>query len=213
MDNNWEYGEQYIVQERAVLKEWHYLECSLLNFTLTTSHSTMPSWRNTFGKHIIQITEGRARIWWKAYTAADTMDKSLFFEICHQQIYYGMLELVAGYLISNFLPDIPRHFTDLCAFLIYKAEHERFVRHQLAQLPPIISNGARKPLTAREKDVLLGLIRGENESEMASRLGITLSTVHTHLQRLYSRLDVHSAQQVILRAFEIRLIDWLDVPE
>ena len=170
MDNNWEYGEQYIVQERAVLKEWHYLECSLLNFTLTTSHSTMPSWRSTFEKHIIQITEGRARIWWKA-------------------------------------------FTDLCALLIYKAEHERFVRHQLAQLPPIISNGARKPLTAREKDVLLGLMRGENESEMASRLGITLSTVHTHLQRLYSRLDVHSAQQVILRAFEIRLIDWLDVPE
>jgi DNA-binding NarL/FixJ family response regulator len=47
---------------------------------------------------------------------------------------------------------------------------------------------------------------------MGHRLGIEPATVHTHLQRLYSRLDVHSAQEAILRSFELRLIDWLDLP-
>ena len=85
-------------------------------------------------------------------------------------------------------------------------------RQELSHLPTLFNIGATKKLTPRERDVLQGLVRGESEVEMGHRLGIEPATVHTHLQRLYSRLDVHSAQEAILRSFELRLIDWLDLP-
>jgi DNA-binding NarL/FixJ family response regulator len=85
-------------------------------------------------------------------------------------------------------------------------------QYQLARLPPPIPNGARKSLTARETDMLQGLIRGESEQEMAHKLDLGETTVHTHLQRFYRRLDVHSSEEAVLRAFELRLVDWLNLP-
>ncbi len=123
-----------------------------------------------------------------------------------------MLELASGYLASKLMPGIPQHFANLCALMLRMAEHEVLVQYQLAQLPPPIPNGARKSLTAREKDMLQGLIRGESVQEMAHNLDLGETTVHTHMQRLYHRLDVHSSEEAILRAFELRLVDWLDLP-
>src|SRR5579884_898641 len=57
-----------------------------------------------------------------------------------------------------------------------------------------------------------GLMRGESREEMAQRLGVEKTTIHSHIQRLYNRLDVHSAQEAIVRAFVWRLVDWLDMP-
>ncbi len=103
------------------------------------------------------------------------------------------------------------------SFFLLKSFHQKcaraeFIRQEFSQLPTLFNIGATKELTPRERDVLQGLVRGESEVEMAHRLGIERATVHTHLQRLYSRLDVHSAQEAILRSFEFRIIDWLDLP-
>lgn len=111
------------------------------------------------------------------------------------------------------MPGIPQHFADLCALLLYTAEHEKFIAYHLAQFSPPVVNRANPLLTNREKDVLLGLMQGESEKEMALRLEIAVTTVHTHLRRLYTTLNVDSSQQAIFRAFELRLVDWLDIPE
>ncbi len=162
--------------------------------------------------HITQITGGCARIWWEPYIAGSAAKNSRLVEIRYRQIRYGMLELASGYLASNLLPNIPQSFARLCALSLALIEREELIRHELSQLPALFNIEATKKLTPRERDVLQGLIRGESEAEMAHRLGIEPATIHTHLQRLYSRLNVHSAQEAILRSFELRLVDWLDLP-
>lgn len=213
METNSNHEQSIIAGERAIMREWHYIQQSLFHFLPTTLRAPLATRRQTFQQHIARITEMQARIWWETYPARMNAIGSRLLEICYKQIRYGLLELTNGYLESTLIPDVPQQFADLCALLLYTAEHEQFIGHYLAQFPLFVARGASVQLTPREKDVLVGLIRGENEEEMASRLGIAASSVHTHRRRLYNALNVDSAQQAVFRAFELRLVDWLDLPE
>lgn len=61
-------------------------------------------------------------------------------------------------------------------------------------------------LTAREADVLHLLARGMSNKAMARELGVSLSTVKTHLQRLYRKLDAGSRIQALARAEAVGLL-------
>lgn len=162
--------------------------------------------------YITQVTQGCAQIQWEDGDQKNGILRSRLIEMRYRQIRYGMLELVPGYLVSHLLPGIPQHLAHLCALLLALAEHEELLQHQLKELSPVYDIESMKALTRRERDVLQGLVKGESESEMARRLNVTSSTIHTHLQRLYRRLEVHSVQQVVLRSFALRLLNWLNLP-
>lgn len=198
-----------IEQELETLQEWNYIHQALLGFVIVSPHS-LGSRRKTLAEWITRNTRDRAHIWWElvpGYAAK----KGSWFEICYRQIPYGMLELVPGYLISHLFPTIPQNLACLCGVILALSEHEELVHQQLAQLSQPLAGRVMKPLTSREKDVLLGLVRGESEIEMASKLGIEPSTVHSHLQRLYAHLNVHTAQEAVIVSFAQRLIDWLEI--
>ncbi|MGH2497073.1 MAG: response regulator transcription factor [Ktedonobacteraceae bacterium] len=213
METNSDHDQHTLTHERTIMNEWNYLQQSLFHFVPTTLRASITTRRQAFQQYIAQLTETRARIWWEVYPEGSKAIGSRLLEMCHQQVHYGILELTDGYLESALIPGLPQHFADLCALLLYTAEHEQFVAYRLAQFPPSLAKGARISLTPREKDVLFGLMRDETEAEMALRLGIAASTVHTHLRRLYTTLNVDNGQQAIFRAFELRLVDWLDMPE
>ena len=186
MESNSDHDRHTFAHERAIMKEWHYVQQSLFKFLPTTLRAPLATRREAFQQYIARITETRARIWWEAHLTESNAIGSRLLEICYQQIRYGILELTKGYLESAFIPNLPQHFADLCALLLYTAEHEQFVAFHLVQFPLSIVRGVRIQLTVREKDVLIGLIRGENEKEMALRLGIAESTVHTYPAALYN---------------------------
>lgn len=206
------FDRQAFGQELTVLREWDYIQQSLLYFASTSSASpTSEQTRRTLIESLItQITGGCARSWWEHIDRHKIQPQSRLFEIRYQHISYGMLELAPGYLVSHLFPAIPQHFADLCALLLTLAEHEELVWRQSKALAPICE--AVKALNPREKDVLQGLAIGESENEMAQRFGIEPTTVHTHIGRLYRRLDVRNAKDAILRGFVLRLLDWLDLP-
>ncbi|MDE8704019.1 helix-turn-helix transcriptional regulator [Adlercreutzia equolifaciens] len=52
-------------------------------------------------------------------------------------------------------------------------------------------------LTAREVDVLQLLARGRTASVIQERLVLSHNTVKSHLRHIYSKLGVHSQQQLI----------------
>jgi DNA-binding NarL/FixJ family response regulator len=56
-------------------------------------------------------------------------------------------------------------------------------------------------LSEREAQVVGLLLRDESESGIATQLGISTHTVHTHLERLYRKLKVTSRCQVVIRIF------------
>jgi DNA-binding CsgD family transcriptional regulator len=58
-----------------------------------------------------------------------------------------------------------------------------------------VGNLAR--LSTREQDILELLALGRGSENIAKRLNISLNTVRTHTQNVYTKLDVHSRQELI----------------
>ena len=60
-------------------------------------------------------------------------------------------------------------------------------------------------LTARENDVLRGLLAGESNKQLAQRLGISLRTVEMHRGNMMERLEVASLAEALKLALEAGL--------
>jgi HD-GYP domain-containing protein (c-di-GMP phosphodiesterase class II) len=73
-----------------------------------------------------------------------------------------------------------------------------FVRQRPRELPA--------GLTERELEVLLVLVRGESNQEIATQLGISAKTVGNHVQHVYEKAGVRSRAAATLWAFENDLV-------
>ncbi len=62
-------------------------------------------------------------------------------------------------------------------------------------------------LTGREAAVLKRMAAGLSNQEIARELQVELSTVKTHINHLFAKLEVHSRAQALIRAWELGLID------
>ncbi|TMB47300.1 MAG: response regulator transcription factor [Chloroflexi bacterium] len=62
-------------------------------------------------------------------------------------------------------------------------------------------------LTVREKEVLRLMAEGTSSRDIAGRLGISYTTVRTHIRSLGSKLGVHSKLEAIVKARELALVD------
>jgi DNA-binding NarL/FixJ family response regulator len=58
------------------------------------------------------------------------------------------------------------------------------------------------PLTKRETDALRGLAEGGTYSEIAERIGLSASTLRSHLHNVYGKLGVTDRAQAVLMATE-----------
>jgi DNA-binding NarL/FixJ family response regulator len=61
-------------------------------------------------------------------------------------------------------------------------------------------------LTAREREVLVGLATGANTTALAKRLGITSATARSHVQNLLAKLGVHSRLEAVAEAVRRNLL-------
>jgi DNA-binding CsgD family transcriptional regulator len=62
------------------------------------------------------------------------------------------------------------------------------------------------PLTNREREVLALLADGLGNKQIAARLGISGSTVKTHLELLFDKLDVSSRTEAVATAARLGLL-------
>ena len=54
-----------------------------------------------------------------------------------------------------------------------------------------------KDVTERQREVLAELKRGKTEKEVASRLSISVHTVHVHVKAIYKRFGVNSRSELL----------------
>lgn len=71
----------------------------------------------------------------------------------------------------------------------------RQVREFFKRQPALISHDPR--LSPRESEVLALMARGLLRKEVAAELRVAEHTIRTHLQRIYSKLNVHSSRQAV----------------
>ena len=73
-------------------------------------------------------------------------------------------------------------------------------------------------LTAREQEVFMLMARGDTNSDIAEELFISEGTVKTHAKRIFSKLDLRDRTQLVVFAYEHRLVtpessDVISVPD
>lgn len=71
---------------------------------------------------------------------------------------------------------------------------------------PVIQDSLVDPLSARELEVLHLIAEGLSNDAIARKLFLAVSTVKVHLKHIYSKLDVNSRTQAVLRLRELNLI-------
>ncbi len=81
------------------------------------------------------------------------------------------------------------------------------IRVLLRRLAERKGNGHHKPLTMREHEVLKLLADGFDQRQIAERLVISRKTVSTHIERILTKLDVHSRAQAVAAAFRANLVE------
>ena len=62
-------------------------------------------------------------------------------------------------------------------------------------------------MTERERDVLILLAKGFSYSESSEFLGCGVSTVQTHVKRIYRKLNVNSKSEAVFEALKLSLIE------
>ena len=79
-------------------------------------------------------------------------------------------------------------------------------RRLRSRAPSVVEPAADSPLTAREVEVLTLLSSGLSQPRIAAELFISAKTVGSHIQRILSKLDVHSRTEAVAIAFRRGLI-------
>lgn len=68
---------------------------------------------------------------------------------------------------------------------------------ELAPLSPAIAHDVMSALTPREKQVVLLLVQGLLDKQIASQLGISYATVRTHVDRAFQKLNVGNRSSLV----------------
>ncbi len=67
-------------------------------------------------------------------------------------------------------------------------------------------DGLVEPLSNREAEVLVLMAQGLSNADISTRLFISANTLKAHTQNIYTKLDVHSRVQALIKARELKLI-------
>ena len=86
----------------------------------------------------------------------------------------------------------------------------RMIELFAADLPPAGTADARAalfdPLSPREREILVAIAEGLNNSELASRFFLSESTVKTHVGRILQKLDARDRVHLVILAYEHGLL-------
>ncbi len=67
---------------------------------------------------------------------------------------------------------------------------------------PEKKNQAASPLTAKEKEIVMGLVDGLSYKMIADRKSVSIETVRSHIKNIYKKLHVHSKAEVITKSLQ-----------
>ena len=117
------------------------------------------------------------------------------------------------YLMTSVMADLwhtEQDFADHCAIednILRPALCKRGLRDRACRKSKVESQKHSEELSSREKDVLIQVVRGLSNKEIADVLCISIHTVISHRKNIMTKLNIHSTAGLTIYAIVNRLID------
>lgn len=111
----------------------------------------------------------------------------------------AMVDVPGGFRCCNFARERRSGNFPLRAARMLELFVGELARIPATRLAPL-SGGSLLELPPRLRDVLVAMTHGDNEKQIAVRLGISRNTVHEYVRRLFARFGVSSRGQLLVRA-------------
>ena len=64
----------------------------------------------------------------------------------------------------------------------------------------------RRELSPREKEVVIGVVKGLSNKEIAAEIGVSVNTVTTHRRNIAAKLKIHSPAGLTIYAIMSKLV-------
>lgn len=122
----------------------------------------------------------------------------------------------AGYLLKDVAPEDLRAAIRVVAAgesLLSPAITTKVMDHLSAGLRTRVRPEVLDPLTAREREVLARIGRGESNAEVGASLHISPATARTYVSRLLAKLGARDRAQLVVLSYESGLIAPGQTPE
>lgn len=68
------------------------------------------------------------------------------------------------------------------------------------------TTGVASELTQREKEIIIGVVKGMSNKEIAAQINVSVNTVMTHRRNIAAKLEIHSAAGLTVYALMSNLI-------
>ena len=89
------------------------------------------------------------------------------------------------------------------------------IRHKLERLhtppPEDVENEEQQTLSTREKEIVVCVVKGMTNREIADRLFLSTHTVVTHRRNIARKLQIHSASGLTVYAIVNKLVELNDI--
>lgn len=139
---------------------------------------------------------------WRTDKQTFVLGLLLFATVGFGEIFISLIDMLRNPIViraveSSFLfSSIPYALYGI--FIIYY-----FLRYYIS--PPIVTEGpsdtflAKYSITEREREIILEVIRGKSNADIASELVISLATVKTHLHNIFTKTGADSRYDLLAR--------------
>lgn len=147
-------------------------------------------------------------------------DSAIFFldvvSACHSSIdqlrQSGLKNVVIVGVYHTALPTtMKKDFDNLISIYSDNTSVKRIVNEILSQMNP--DDNTTDDLTPREKEIVIGVVKGLSNKEIASNLNVSVNTVMTHRRNIAAKLQIHSAAGLTIYAIVSKLVSIDEIKE
>ena len=84
--------------------------------------------------------------------------------------------------------------------------NSRIARRVLEIFSRLVPQQKDYGLTSRDKEILHQMVEGHIKKEIATRVGLSVHTVNTHMRKIYEKLQVNTVNGAVAKALKERLV-------
>lgn len=117
----------------------------------------------------------------------------------------GKRPIVIGLYISALPANVTRHYDHLLSLYADQKQIHNIIAKAISDIDTTDQHTAEE-LTPREKEIVIGVVKGESNKEIANRLNVSVHTVTTHRRNIASKLQIHSPSALTIYAIVSKLV-------